>query len=29
MTYIWNIKYDTNKFAYETETDSKTQKINL
>ena len=29
MTYVWNIKYDTNRFACETETYSQTQKANL
>ena len=24
FTYIWNLKYDTNELAYETETDSQT-----
>ena len=24
ITYMWNLKYDTNEFIYETETDSKT-----
>ena len=24
ITFIWNLKYDTNKLIYETETDSKT-----
>ena len=25
MTYVWNLKYDTNKLIYETETDSQTE----
>ena len=29
ITYMWNIKYDTNEYIYETEIDSQTQKINL
>ena len=29
VTYIWNLKYDTNELIYETETDSQTQKTNL
>ena len=24
ITYMWNLKYDTNEFIYETETDSQT-----
>jgi len=24
ITYVWNIKYDTNELTYETETDSQT-----
>ena len=26
ITYMWNLKYNTNEFIYETETDSQTQK---
>ena len=26
---MWNLKYDTNKLIYETETDSQTQKANI
>ena len=29
MSYMWNLKYDTNELIYETETDSETQKTNL
>ena len=29
ITYMWNLKYDTNEHIYETETDSKTQRIDL
>ena len=29
ITYMWNLKYDTNEFIYKTETDSQTQKTNL
>ena len=29
ITYMWNLKYDTNEFTYKTETDSQTQKTNL
>ena len=25
ITYIWNLKYDTNELIYETETDSQTE----
>ena len=24
ITYLWNVKYDTNEFMYKTETDSQT-----
>ena len=27
ITYVWNIKYDTNELTYETETDSQTQRM--
>ena len=26
ITYMWNLKYDTDELIYETETDSQTQK---
>ena len=26
ITYVWNLKYDTNEIIYETETDSQTQR---
>ena len=29
ITYMWNLKYDTNELIYKTETDSQTQKTNL
>ena len=29
ITYMWNLKYDTNEFIHETETDSQTQRIDL
>ena len=29
ITYMWNLKYDTNEHIYETETDSQTQRTNL
>ena len=29
ITYMWNLKYDTNKLIYETETDSQTQRTDL
>ena len=29
ITYIQNLKYDTNELIYETETDSQTQRTNL
>ena len=29
ITYIWNLKYNTNKSIYKTEIDSHTQKTNL
>ena len=29
ITYMWNLKYDTNELIYETETDSQTQKTDL
>ena len=29
ITYIWNLKYDTNEFIYETETDSQTQRTDV
>ena len=29
ITYIWNLKNDTNELIYKTEIDSQTQKINL
>ena len=29
ITYMWNLKYDTNEPIYEAETDSQTQKTNL
>ena len=29
ITYVWNLKYDTNELIYKTETDSQTSKINL
>ena len=29
ITYMWNLKSDTNEFTYKTETDSQTQKTNL
>ena len=29
ITYMWNVKYDTNELIYKSETDSQTQKINL
>ena len=28
ITYMWNLKYDTNELIYKTETDSQTQKTN-
>ena len=28
-TYMWNLKYDSNKSTYETETDSQTQRTSL
>ena len=29
ITYMWNLKYDTNELIYETETDSLTQEADL
>ena len=29
ITYMWNLKYDTNELIYETETDSQTQRTDL
>jgi len=29
ITYMWNLKNNTNKLTYKTETDSQTSKINL
>ena len=29
ITYMWNLKYDTNEVIYKTKTDSKTLKTNL
>ena len=29
ITYIWNLKYDTNEHTYETEIDTQTQRIDL
>ena len=29
ITYMWNLKYDTNKPIYKTETDSQAKKTNL
>ena len=29
ITYVWNLKYDTNEHVYETETDSQTQRSEL
>ena len=29
MTYMWNLKYDTNEPIHETETDSQTQRTDL
>ena len=29
MSYMWNLKYDTNELIYETETDSQISKTNL
>ena len=29
ITYMWNLKYDTNEHIYETETDSQTQRTDL
>ena len=29
ITYMWNLKNDTNELIYKTETDSQTQKTNL
>ena len=29
ITYMWNLKNDTNNLIYKTETDSQTQKTNL
>ena len=29
ITYMWNLKYDTNELICETETDSQTQRIDL
>ena len=29
ICYIWNLKYDTNEFIHETETDSQTQRTDL
>ena len=29
ITYMWNLKYDTNEFIYKTETDSQTQRTDL
>ena len=29
ITYMWNLKYDTNELTYETETDSQTQRTDL
>ena len=28
VTYMWNLKYNTNELTYETETDSKTERTN-
>ena len=29
ITYMWNLKYDTNELIYKTETDSQTSKTSL
>ena len=29
ITYMWNLKYDTNELTYETETDSQTERTDL
>ena len=29
ITYMWNLKYDTNEFIYKTESDSQTHKTGL
>ena len=29
ITYMWNLKYDTNELIYKTETDSQTQRTDL
>ena len=29
ITYVWNLKYDTNVLIYKTETDSQTQRRDL
>ena len=29
ITYMWNLKYDTNEHIYKTETDSQTQRTDL
>ena len=29
VTFMWNLKYDTNELTYETETDSQTQRSDL
>ena len=29
ITYMWNLKYDTNELIYKTETDSQIQKSNM
>ena len=29
ITFMWNLKYDTNELIYKTETDSQTQRTNL
>ena len=29
ITYMWDLKYDTNELIYKTEADSQTQKTNL
>ena len=29
ITYMWNLKYDTNELIYETEIDSQSQNTNL
>ena len=29
VTYMWNLKYDTNEYIYKAETDSQTQRTDL